>query len=447
MIEQSTHTVRMPEATDGVKPPRRMVTTVGAQLTRLPAVAKLPAALRRDIEVVSHVLPFRVNDYVVDELIDWSRVPDDPIFRLTFPHRDMLDPADYDRIASLLDSGADARTVREAADAIRWRLSPHPGDQLEANVPLLDGVPQAGLQHKYAETVLYFPSNGQTCHSYCSYCFRWAQFVGMRELKQRAAGPETLTNYVARHPEVTDVLFTGGDPMVMNTNAIGRSVLPLLDAEFDHVRSLRFGTKALAYWPFRFTTDADADALLRLLEHCVDRGKHVAVMAHVSHPRELETPAAEDAIRRLRDAGVVLRTQAPVVRHVNDDPAIWAEMWQKQVSLGMVPYYMFVERDTGAHRYFALPLVDAYRIYRDAIASVSGLARSARGPSMSASPGKVVVDGEAVVAGERVLALRFLQARDPAWCNRPFFAQYDPTATWLDQLRPAFGEERFFFQS
>ena len=64
----------------------------GARLAELPQVATLPESLKRDIRVVSQVLPFKVNDYVLDELIDWSDVPNDPIYRMTFPHRDMLAP-------------------------------------------------------------------------------------------------------------------------------------------------------------------------------------------------------------------------------------------------------------------------------------------------------------------------------------------------------------------
>jgi hypothetical protein len=111
-----------------------------------------------------------------------------------------------------------------------------------------------------------------------------------------------------------------------------------------------------------------------------------------------------------------------------------------------VPYYLFVERDTGPLNYFEVPLARAWAIFRDAYQNVSGLARTVRGPSMSATPGKVVVDGVSEVRGERVFVLRFLQARNPAWVGRPFFACYDPRATWLDQLRPAFGETRFFFE-
>ncbi len=424
---------------------RKMKVHQGPRIADLPQLAE-HSELQRDIRVVSSVLPFKINDYVIDELIDWSRVPDDPIFRLTFPHRDMLTERDFDSVASAIDAGAPAKDVNAAVDEVRWRLNPHPSGQLEKNVPKQNGEALNGLQHKYRETVLYFPAQGQTCHSYCGYCFRWAQFVGIKELKQQSKDIETLLSYLQGAPTVTDVLVTGGDPLIMKTAKLANILDSLVEAKLPNLQSIRLGTKALSFWPYRFLTDPDADDLLRLFERTVDAGMHVALMAHFSHPRELETAAVEEAIRRVRSTGVVIRTQAPLVRHVNDDGAVWAEMWDKQVRLGCVPYYMFVERDTGSKQYFELPLVQALRVYSEAIEKCSGLARTARGPSMSASPGKVVVDGESVVAGERVLNLRFLQARNPHWVGRPFYAAYDPRATWLDGLRPAFGEKRFFFE-
>jgi hypothetical protein len=134
------------------------------------------------------------------------------------------------------------------------------------------------------------------------------------------------------------------------------------------------------------------------------------------------------------------------MRNINDDSATWAEMWKKQVSLGLIPYYMFVARDTGAQQYFSVPLVRANEIFRNAYKQVSGICRTVRGPSMSTDPGKIQVLGEAVVAGKKVLGLSFIQGRDPDWVMRPFFAAYDREATWLDELRPAFGEDRFFFE-
>jgi hypothetical protein len=135
----------------------------------------------------------------------------------------------------------------------------------------------------------------------------------------------------------------------------------------------------------------------------------------------------------------VIRTQAPLIRSINDAAGTWATMWRAQVRMGMVPYYMFVERDTGPQGYFAVPLVRAAEIFRDAYSSVSGLCRTVRGPSMSATPGKVGIDGLAEIAGEKVLALRMIQARDPALVGRPFFARHDPAAVWIDDLEPALG--------
>src|SRR5690606_24524444 len=215
------------------------------------------------------------------------------------------------------------------------------------NVPSLDGRRLEGMQHKYRETVLLFPSQGQTCHAYCTFCFRWAQFVGMEALKFQTQETADLQAYLQRHREVTDVLVTGGDPLVMRTSALRAYLEPLLEGRFDHVQNLRIGTKSVAYWPQRFVTDPDADALLALFERIVAAGRHLAIMAHYNHPRELSTPIAQEAVRRIRNTGAQIRMQSPLVRHVNDDPRTWAELWQTGVKLGAIPYYMFVERDTG----------------------------------------------------------------------------------------------------
>ena len=192
-------------------------------------------------------------------------------------------------------------------------------------------------------------------------------------------------------------------------------------------------------------TDPDADDLLRALERLVAAGKHVAFMAHLNHGQELDSAICHRAIRRIRNTGAVIRAQGPLLRHINDDASVWADLWREQARLGIVPYYMFVERDTGARRYFEVPLEKAARVYRDALLRVSGIARTARGPSMSAGPGKVEIQGITEIAGQKVFVLRFLQARNPQWAQQPFFAKYNPSATWLNHLEPAFGD-RFFFQ-
>lgn len=416
------------------------------QLDQIRPLARLSESQRFAMRVVANVLPFRVNQYVIDQLIDWNNIPDDPIFQLTFPQPGMLEPEQFDRMAALLHEDAGADAVRQAAWEIRQQLNPHPAGQREMNVPLLDGTRVEGIQHKYRETVLFFPSQGQTCHSYCTFCFRWAQFVGDKELRFASNEAGTLHTYLREHPEVTDLLITGGDPMVMKSRHLQAYLEPLLQPELGHVTTVRIGTKALSFWPHRFVTDADADELLRLFERLVSTGKQVAVMAHFNHWREMDTAVCREAIRRIRDTGAVIRSQSPLIRHINDDPQVWAEMWRTQTRLGVYPYYMFVERDTGSRHYFELPLERAWTIYRDAVKQVSGLARTARGPSMSAGPGKIEIQGVTEVAGERVFVMRFIQGRNPEWVQRPFFARFDPEASWLHHLKPAFGEERFFFQ-
>jgi KamA family protein len=430
----------------GPASPTRYTPFTLASMDSIPQLQKLSERRRLAMKAVAHVLPFRSNRYVTDELIDWDDIPGDPIFQLTFPQPGMLDAEDLAFMTTMLRDGAPPRELKKAANRIRLKLNPHPAGQLEHNVPRLDGVPLPGLQHKYRETVLFFPSRGQTCHAYCTYCFRWAQFVGMEELKFAQRETESFHEYLRRHDEVSDVLFTGGDPMIMRGWHLRDYVEPLLQPGFEHIRHIRIGTKALAFWPRKFISDPDADTLLRLFERVVESGRHLALMAHFTHPRELETPLVREAIGRIRSTGAVIRTQAPLIRHINDSASTWAEMWKRQVALGCVPYYMFVERDTGPNDYFGVPLLEAHDIFRRAFRSVSGLARTVRGPSMSATPGKVVVLGTQEIHGERVFVLGFLRARRREWVGRPFFARLDPRAKWLDDLQPAFGESRFLFE-
>jgi KamA family protein len=424
---------------------RRFRAYTAKHLDALAARAGLDASERLAVRAVATVLPFRTNDYVVENLIDWDAAPDDPIYRLVFPQSDMLPAADVQRMARLLARDAPAGEVTAAAHEVRTRLNPHPAGQLALNIPDLGDEPLPGVQHKYPETVLVFPKQAQTCHAYCTYCFRWAQFVDEPDLKIATADTDRVIEYLRRHREVSSVLITGGDPMIMGAEVLRRYVEPLFDQGLEHIESVRIGSKSLAYWPQRFVTDPDADDTLRLFEEIVASGRSLAFMAHFSHPRELESPLVAEAVRRIRDTGAVIRTQAPLIRSINDDPATWAAMWRTQVRMGMVPYYMFVERDTGPQDYFAVPLACGYGIFREAYQSVSGLGRTVRGPSMSATPGKLCVDGITEVAGEKVFVLHMIQARDPDLVGKPFFARYNPDATWLSDLEPAFAA-RFPFE-
>ena len=411
----------------------------------IPEIEQMSEEAKFEMEVVGNVLPFKTNNYVVEQLIDWDNIPKDPMFVLTFPQKGMLIPEHYDKMATTLKSGADKKEIQRVANDIRLKLNPHPAGQMELNVPQLkDGTKLYGMQHKYDETCLFFPSQSQTCHAYCSFCFRWPQFVGMDEMKFAMREGEQLVQYLKEHPEISDVLFTGGDPMIMKASMFSVYIDALLDAKLPNLKTIRIGTKAVSYWPYKFLTDSDATETLKNFEKIVKNGTHLAIMAHFNHLTELSTDPIKEAIKRIRNTGAQIRTQSPLLAHINDDADMWAKMWQKQVSLGCIPYYMFVVRDTGAQHYFGVPLVKAEKIFRSAFRKVSGLARTVRGPSMSATPGKVHVLGVSEINGQKVMALQLLQGRESAWVGVPFFAKYDESAIWLDDLEPAFGEKFFF---
>jgi KamA family protein len=412
---------------------------------QIPQYNLIPEALKKEIELTASVLPFKTNNYVVNDLIDWNNIENDPIFILNFPRKEMLDKKHYDMLVTADNEKWDDTSKKQLIRDIQHQLNPNPSGQTH-NVPFFKGQYLHGMQHKYDQTVLFFPSQGQTCHAYCTFCFRWPQFAGISELKFAMKEADLLVGYLKEHKEVTDVLFTGGDPMTMSTSILRRYIEPLLEDGLEHIQTIRIGTKSLAYWPYRYLTDSDTNELLRLFSKVVNKGINLSFMAHFNHPVELSTPVVEAAITRLRSIGCQIRTQSPLLRHINDKAELWAEMWRRQVNLNCIPYYMFVERDTGAKAYFEIPLEQCWNIFREAYQKVSGVCRTVRGPSMSANPGKIQILGVTEISGEKVFVLRFLQGRGAHWVAQPFFARYDPDVTWYDDLKPAFGADKFFFE-
>jgi L-lysine 2,3-aminomutase len=383
-----------------------------------------------DIRLSGLVFPFKASPYYVDELIDWEaeNLRDDPFYRLVFPTMDMLEEHHREKLVQAKEEGDPAKIMKAVAE-IREDLNPHPAGQKTLNAPKNDAL--TGVQHKYSETVLVFPAAGQTCHAYCTYCFRWAQFIGDDELRFAQKEATSLFDYLADHEEVSDILMTGGDPMIMKTKSLAQYLEPLCDPTFlPHIKNLRIGTRSLTFWPQRFTTDADADELIALLRRVREEGgRHLAIMAHLGHVRELSTPKVEQAIHRIqKEAFATIRSQSPIMRGINDDADVWAEKWRKvrrrnisflgleqlpavilkesqiffpislslssfqEVQMGIIPYYMFMARDTGAQKFFDVPLVKAQRIFSDALRNTSGLIRTVRGPSMSCTPGTCCFD-------------------------------------------------------
>ncbi|OLP90069.1 hypothetical protein AK812_SmicGene28409 [Symbiodinium microadriaticum] len=340
------------------------------------------------------------SSYVMEHLINWDSedLDHDPMYRLLFPTLQMLSRRHQQQLLEARAS-EDPFALEAAVKDIRSDLNPQPAGQLTLNRP--KSVELHGIQHKYAETCLLFPSAGQTCHAYCTYCFRWAQFIGDDDVRLAQKDSVAFLRYLGEHPELSDVLITGGDPFIMRVGLLKSYLGKFVDPSFlPHIRNLRFGTRTLTFWPQRFTSDQDAHELLDFLQQLVEvGGRSVDIMGFV--PRQ---PSRK-----------------------------------REVQLGIIPYYMFLARDTGAQDYFSVPLARAHQLYADAIRQSSGLARTARGPSMSCTPGKVEISGIEIVNGQKSFVMRFLQCRDPSWIGRVFFAKYDETAIWFDELEPLDG--------
>jgi L-lysine 2,3-aminomutase len=415
----------------------RFITYNAKNFREIEYIKYLPAFVRKEIDIVSKVIPFKTNNYVVDYLIDWENYKTDPLYILNFPNKNMLKQEHYEKLKYSIDNNHATSKINQLILDIRMDMNPHPARQM-TNIPVLDGEQLKGVQHKYRDIVLFFPSQGQTCHAHCTFCFRWPQFVKELDIKFSMREIEKVAEYIRRNPDINEILFTGGDPLIMDPPTISKYFDALKAANLKNLRNIRFGTKSLTYWPFAFLpqfSDEGQD-LLDLFKRITDSGFHLAFMAHFNHPNELDNPVVQEAIYNIRQTGAEIRTQAPVLNHINKSAQTWSAMWKKQVSLGLIPYYMFIERETGPYNYFEIPLAEVYQIYQDAIKETGSFAKTVTGPVMSAAMGKAQIMGVFgnPVTGDKYFMIQYVRHRDYKKTFQPFFMKYSEKATWLTQL-------------
>jgi lysine 2,3-aminomutase len=356
-------------------------------MKRIEDLSTIPEDVRAGLQQVSEQYVFRANDYYLG-LIDWED-PNDPIRQLIIP-----------RVEELNDWGK--------LDASN-----------EASVTVVPGA-----QHKYQRTVLLLCN--EVCGAYCRYCFRKRLF--MDDNDEAVLDVQTGIDYIAAHPEVSNVLLTGGDPLLMSTRRL-RSIIERLRA-IDHVQIIRIGTKLPAFNPWRVLDD---EKLLDLIRAFSTADKRIYIMAHFDHPRELTEPAIL-GLKKLMEAGAVVVNQCPMIKGVNDSADTLAELYQKLSFIGVPPYYLFQGRPTAGNEAYEVPIVRGYQLFDEARKRTSGLGRRARF-CMSHETGKIEVVG----LDEQHLYMRYHQAKDPADEFRFMVFKRDDEAYWLDQLEPVVG--------
>ena len=178
-----------------------------------------------------------------------------------------------------------------------------------------------------AETALLLVSDH--CCGFCRYCFRKRIFIDdTREVNKDISGGLA---YIRAHPEITNVLLTGGDPLVLDTARL-REILARL-REIEHVRIIRIVTKMLAYDPYRIINDP---GLLDAIREYSLGEKSIYIMAQFNHPREL-TEVACRAVALLQEAGAVIMNQTPLIRGINDDPVVLSRLLGRLSFIGVNP--------------------------------------------------------------------------------------------------------------
>jgi len=323
---------------------------------------------------------FRASKYYLS-LIDWND-PQDPIRRIVVPNEEEL---------------------------IEWG---HLDPSSEASYVVMHGV-----EHKYADTVVMLVS--PVCGGVCRFCFRKRIFMKSEVLRDNEI--EKAVEYVRRHEEVTDVLLTGGDPLMLPTRKL-RRIIEALDT-VPHLRAIRIGSKVPAYYPMRITGDPE---LLHLLSSMSKPFRRFYIVTQFNHPREL-TQQSVAAVQALQRAGCIMINQTPMLRGINDNPETLAELLKKLESVGVPPYYVFQCRPASGNRPFVVPLEEGYSIFREAVRGCSGLAGRAR-YMMSHKTGKVEVAG----LTDSEIVFRYHRCHDKSVVGRTLIMKRNPKALWFD---------------
>ena len=361
-------------------------------LTKLEQIPQLTEKEREEMQKVNDRFVFRTNDYY-QSLIDWND-PNDPIKRIIMP---------------------------DTAELNEWGQLDASNEEKYTKVH--------GLEHKYTSTALLLVN--EVCAAYCRFCFRKRLFMNENDevTKDISEGLE----YIKNNKEINNVLLTGGDPLVLSTSKLEPIIQKL--REIEHVKIIRIGTKVPAFNPFRILNDG---SLLEMFRKYSTNEKKIYVMAHFNHPREL-TDKAVEGLNALMNAGVTLVNQTPLVKGVNDDPDVLADLFSKLSFIGVPPYYVFLCRPTLGNETYSVPIEKGYEIFEKARIRCSGLAKRAR-LVMSHESGKIEVIG---MTEDQVF---FKYARSASSEDNARFLSFyrDPNALWFDDYKEASEEFSLF---
>jgi lysine 2,3-aminomutase len=286
----------------------------------------------------------------------------------------LIDPADTDDpIARQFLPSADELQIdpRELADPI--------GDDAHS--------PVAGVVHRYPDRVLLKPVH--VCAVYCRFCFRRTMVGPGKRQMLSPAETEAALGYVAAHPEIWEVILSGGDPLVLSPRRLGALVRRI--AAIEHVKVLRVHTRIPAADPPRVT----APMLRAMKMPC----KATYVVLHVNHAREL-TPEARTAIARIVDSGIPMLSQSVLLRGVNDDAATLEALLRALVECRVKPYYLHHADLAPGTAHLRTTIAEGQEVMRRLRGRVSGLCQPGYVLDIPGGHGKAPIGPSYLDAGE-----------------------------------------------
>jgi lysine 2,3-aminomutase len=246
--------------------------------------------------------------------------------------------------------------------------------------------PLPGLVHRYPDRVLLKPI--LICPVYCRFCFRREQ-VGKGHGLLAPAALDRALRYIAEHPEIWEVIITGGDPFLLSPRRIA-AIVRRLEA-IPHLAVIRFHTRVPV---------ADPRRVGAALVAALGADKAVYVVVHANHPREL-TPAMRAAVGRLVGAGIPVLSQSVLLRGVNDDAAVLEALFRGLVAMRVKPYYLHHPDLAPGTGHFRLGIAEGQRLVGALRGRVSGLCQPSYVLDIPGGYGKVAIAASAAEPGER----------------------------------------------
>jgi KamA family protein len=317
---------------------------------------------------------------------------------------------------SLIDSGNEDDPIRKISVPLTHE------SYLEGSYDTSGEKPNTvlpGLQHKYKQTAVILATN--ECAMYCRHCFR-KRLVGV-DTNEVLQDINSAVDYIQNHKEINNVLITGGDPFVLDNNRIEEFLISL--TEIDHLDFIRFGTRVPVTFPKRIISDDTFTEMLLSYTH----KKRFYVVTQFNHPKEI-TEESIQACNKLQESGITISNQTVLLRGVNDDSNIMAQLQRNLVQIGVIPYYVFQCRPVKrVKKHFQVPLHEGCRIIQETRRKLDGHTKRFRF-IMSHPTGKVEILG----INNGKFFFSYHQAKDPKNIGAIFSRPVDKTSTWLDDL-------------